>query len=55
MTISTSGELRLLQMFSKPNTEQCVSEDAELWRGVDTGQCTNEEDTKQCGNEDVEP
>ena len=34
-TISTSGELGLLQMVLEPDTEWCASEDAGLLRGVD--------------------
>ena len=32
-TISTSGELELLQMVSEPDTKRCASEDAGFLRG----------------------
>ena len=38
-TISASGELRLLQMVSEPNTGRCASEDAGPPKGVDGMHC----------------
>ena len=41
-TISVNGGLGLLQMISKPDIEQCASEDVETRRGVDIGWCASE-------------